>query len=111
MAVADLPSVSDDSFEREVLQSQLPVLVDFGAAWCHPCRQLDPVVEELAEDWQGKLKVAKLDIDANLQTTTRYGVMSVPTLILFVAGEPKERSSGYQPKKKLVDRFSPHLGV
>ncbi|MCJ7512569.1 MAG: thioredoxin [Anaerolineales bacterium] len=106
-----LPSVTDSSFETVVLSSELPVLVDFGAAWCHPCRQLDPIVEELAGEWQGKAKIVKLDIDANLGTTTRFGVMSVPTLILFVAGEPTERSSGYQPKKKVVERFGPHLGL
>lgn len=103
--MANLASVTDETFEAEVLQSDLPVLVDFGAEWCHPCKQLDPVVDELAAEWQGKARFVKLDIDSNVQSTTRFGVMSVPTLILFVGGEPKERVSGFQPKKKLVERF------
>ena len=70
---------------------QKPVLVDFGAEWCHPCKQLDPIVEELAEEWDGRVKVCKLDIDANLNTTMSLGIMGVPTLILFIDGEPVEQ--------------------
>jgi thioredoxin 1 len=107
--MADVSEVSDDTFEAQVLQSDLPVLVDFGAEWCHPCRQLDPIVEELAQEWQGRVKVVKLDIDGNVDTTMRYGVMGVPTLILFIGGEDKERLVGYQPKKRILAKFEPHV--
>jgi thioredoxin 1 len=104
-----ITEVTDSSFDSEVLHSDLPVLVDFGAEWCHPCKQLDPIVEQLAEEWRGRVKVTKLDIDSNVQTTVQYGVMGVPTLILFVQGQPKERLSGFQPKARIIERLAPHL--
>jgi len=104
--MANLPSVTDDTFEEKVLKSKGAVLMDFGAEWCHPCKQ-----EELADDWQGRVEVLKLDIDENVQTTMQMGVMGVPTLILFIDGEPVERLTGYVPKKKIVDRLGPHLGI
>lgn len=109
--MANLPSVTDETFEAEVLQAQGAVLLDFGAEWCHPCKQLDPVVEELAAEWKGKVKVLALDIDENIQTTMQMGVMGVPTLILFIDGEPVERMTGYVPKTKIMDRLGPHLGI
>jgi thioredoxin 1 len=109
--MANLPELTDETFDTEVLQSDQPVLVDFGAEWCHPCKQLDPIVEELADDWMGQVKVVKLDIDANVETTMRFGVMGVPTLILFVDGEPTERLSGFTPKNRIVAKFSPHLNL
>jgi thioredoxin 1 len=109
--MANLPSVTDETFDAEVLQAQGAVLLDFGAEWCHPCKQLDPVVEELAAEWKGKVKVLALDIDENIQTTMQMGVMGVPTLILFIDGEPVERMTGYVPKTKIVDRLGPHLGI
>ncbi len=109
--MAQFASLTDQSFAAEVLQSPGPVLVDFGATWCNPCRQLDPIVDELAHEWQGRVRVMSLDIDANLETTMKYGVMGVPTLILFVDGEPMERTTGFQPKKRLVEKFGPHLGL
>jgi thioredoxin 1 len=107
--MADLPELSDATFEAEVLEAQVPVLVDFGAEWCHPCKQLDPIVEELAQEWDGKLKVVKLDIDTNVDTTMKFGVMGVPTLMLFVGGEPVERLTGFVPKKRIVAKLGPHL--
>jgi thioredoxin 1 len=107
--MAPIPSTSDSTFDADVLHSDLPVLVDFGAEWCHPCKQLDPIVDELAADWQGKVRVVKLDIDTNLDTTMKYGVMGVPTLILFVGGEAKERVSGYQPKKRILEKLAGSL--
>jgi len=107
--MAPIPSTSDSTFEADVLQSSQPVVVEFGAEWCHPCKQLEPIVEELALEWQGRVRVLKLDIDQNVATTMKYGIMGVPTLILFVAGEAKERLSGYQPKRKILEKLSPSL--
>ena len=107
--MADISKVSEDSFKTEVLESSQPVLVDFTAVWCGPCKMLDPVVKELAADWDGKLKVAKLDVDDNPNLSMQYQVMGVPTLMLFKNGEPVERVTGYQPKDRLKKKFSPHL--
>jgi thioredoxin 1 len=109
--MANLPMITDETFEEEVTKSSTPVLLDFGAEWCHPCKQLDPIVEELAHEWQGKIKVLALDIDSNIQTTMQMGVMSVPTLILFINGKPIERIIGYLPKKRILERIKPHLGL
>ena len=109
--MANLPVVTDDTFEEEVIKSTEPVLLDFGAEWCHPCKQLDPIVEEMAEEWGGRVKVLALDIDSNVKTTMQMGVMSVPTLILFVQGEPVERITGYQPKERILTKLEPHLGL
>ena len=109
--MANLPTVTDDTFAEEVLNTKGAVLLDFGAEWCHPCKQLDPIVEELAEEWQGKVKVLALDIDENVQTTMQMGVMGVPTLILFIDGEPVERLTGFVPKNRIADRLGPHLGI
>jgi thioredoxin 1 len=106
----NIVELTDQSFEDEVLRSETPVLVDFGADWCHPCKQLDPIVEELASDWDGKVKIGKIDSDTNVETTMKYGVMGLPTLILFVNGEPKERLSGFQPKNKIQSKMEPHFG-
>jgi thioredoxin 1 len=107
--MANLPEVTDENFTPEVLQSEIPVLVDFGAEWCSPCKQLDPIVEELAAEWDGKVKVVKLDIDVNNDTTMRFGIMSVPTLLLFVQGEPVGRLTGYMPKNRILSKLEGHL--
>ena len=107
--MADLTELTDESFEQEVKGSELPVLVDFGAEWCHPCKQLDPIVEDLAEEWKGKVNVFHLDIDEHTDSTMEYGVMGVPTLILFKDGEPMERMTGFVPREKIVEKLSPHL--
>jgi thioredoxin 1 len=107
--MANITDVTDDTFDSEVLESTVPVLVDFGAEWCHPCKQLDPIVEELAEEWDGKVKVVKLDIDMNNDTTMRFSIMGVPTLLLFVGGEPVGRLTGYMPKNKILSKLEEHL--
>ncbi len=107
--MSDISAVNDTNFKQEVIESPIPVLVDFTAVWCGPCKMLAPVVEKLAGDWDGKMKVVKLDIDENPSVTMSYQVMGVPTLILFVNGKAVERSTGYQPKERLEKRFVPHL--
>ena len=84
-------------------------MVDFTAVWCGPCKMLDPVVKELAEDWQEKVKVVKLDVDDNPNLAMQYQVMGVPTLMLFLNGQPSQRITGYQPKDRIVKKFSPHF--
>lgn len=105
----ELLEVNRENFKEEVLQAAGPVLVDFTAVWCGPCKMLDPVVKQLAQDWQGKVKVVKLDIDENPDLTVKYQVMGVPTLMLFVNGQPVQRQTGYLPKDRLVKKFSLHL--
>ena len=97
--------VTDSTFAQEVLQSSQPVLVDFWAVWCGPCRAVAPVVEEIAGDYEGKLKVMKLDVDSNPQTAVAYGVQSIPTLLVFKDGKPAERIVGAVPKKVIVDKL------
>ncbi|OGO13184.1 MAG: thiol reductase thioredoxin [Chloroflexi bacterium RBG_13_68_17] len=108
MSIVEL---SDADFEGQVLHASQPVLVEFGAEWCHPCRQLEPIIDELADEWGEQVKVGRLDVDANVASTMRFGVMGVPTLILFVRGEPVERLSGFVPKKRIIERLGPHLGL
>lgn len=107
--MGELTDVDDRSFEAEVLQADLPVLVEFGAEWCQPCRQLEPILLELAGEWSGRLHVVTLDIDASADTTMRFGIMGVPTLLLFVAGRPVEQWNGFQPKRRIVERLATHL--
>ena len=102
-------NVTEATFQSEVLDSELPVLVDFSAEWCGPCKMVDPIVHQLSEDWEGKVKVAKIDADENPGILMQYGVMGIPTLMFFVGGEVRERVTGYQPKKKLVAKFEPHI--
>lgn len=102
-------AVTDTTFESQVLDSSTPVLVDFWADWCGPCKMIAPIVEELAQEYEGKIKVAKLDADANPNTVQAYGIMGIPTLILFKDGVPVERITGYMPKERLLERLSPYL--
>ena len=93
--------VNDGNFDQVVLKSKTPVLVDFWAAWCGPCRMVAPIVEELAGDYQGRITVAKLDVDANPKTAGQYGVMSIPTLLIFKNGAPVSNIVGFRPKAEL----------
>jgi thioredoxin 1 len=100
---------TDATFDAEVLKSDLPVLVDFWAPWCAPCRMIAPVVDEIAEAHKGKLKVVKMNVDENEQMPRTYGVMAIPTLILFKGGELKEKLVGFESKAKLLDRIAKHI--
>jgi thioredoxin 1 len=100
---------TDATFDADVLKSDLPALVDFWAPWCGPCQMIAPLVEEIAESHKGKLKVVKLNVDENAQTAQTYGVMAIPTLILFKGGQPQEKVVGFESKAKLLDRIAKHL--
>ena len=97
--------VTDTNFEQEVLQAGKPVLVDFWAPWCGPCRMVAPVVEELAEEYDGKVDFFKLNTDDNPNTTVKYGIRSIPTLLVFKNGEPVGQIVGFRPKSDLQKRL------
>jgi len=105
----DILNVTDGNFEDEVLKAATPVLVDFWAAWCVPCRMIAPTVESIAESHKDKLKVAKMNVDENMKTPSKYGIRGIPTLLLFKAGDLKESIVGVQPKDKIVEIISKHL--
>ena len=98
-------AVTEETFEHEVIKSDLPVLVDFWAEWCGPCRLVAPIVEELAGEYTGRLKVTKVDVDDNQRLAMRYSIMSIPTLGVFKGGEMIERIVGYMPKQELKRRL------
>jgi len=104
-------TVTDTSFKEEVLDSKLPVLVDFWASWCSPCKMIAPIVEELATQYEGQIKVAKVDVDANPITPGMFGVLSIPTLMLFRGGQAAERIVGYQPKPSLEAKLQAALAA
>jgi thioredoxin 1 len=101
--------LTDSSFETEVLKSTIPVLIDFWAIWCGPCRMVSPIVEEIAGEYAGKLKVGKVDVDSNPATAMQYGIRSIPTLLLFKDGQVIEQIVGAVPKRVIVDKLSRHL--
>ncbi len=102
-------AVTEQTFEQEVLQANLPVLVDFWAEWCGPCRLIAPIVEELAGEYAGRLKVVKVDVDDNQHLAMRYSIMSIPTLGVFKGGQMVERIVGYMPKAELKRRIESAL--
>lgn len=102
-------AVNEGSFEEEVVKSSVPVLVDFWAAWCGPCRAVAPTVEELATEYSGKLKVVKVDVDENPDVSSRYGISSIPTLLVFKGGEVVERMVGAYSKNMLLQKLQPHF--
>lgn len=107
--MGNIIEINTDSFDAEVMDEKLPVLVDFSAVWCGPCKMLEPLVEEISSELAGKLKVVKLDVDHNPEIAMKFQVMGVPTLILFIGGEAKERLTGYRPKNNIEKMISPYL--
>ncbi len=101
--------VNDENFKQEVLESDIPALVDFWADWCMPCRMVAPVVEEIAKKYQGKLKVCKLNVDEARNTASNYGIMSIPTLAIFKNGKVADKIVGALPKAELEKAIKPHL--
>ena len=97
--------ITDGNFEAEVLQSDKPVLIDFWAAWCAPCRMIAPIVEELAQEYDGKVKIGKLDVDVNQQTAIKYGVRSIPTVLIIKNGEVADTIIGALPKTAFIDKL------
>jgi thioredoxin 1 len=99
-------TLTDENFETEVIKSNIPVLIDFWAVWCGPCRIIAPIVEELAKEYDGKIKIGKLDVDNNQQAAIRYGVRSIPTLLIFKDGKVVDTIIGAVPKNHLVQKLN-----
>ncbi|MCC6146075.1 MAG: thiol reductase thioredoxin [Anaerolineaceae bacterium] len=102
--------VSEETFERQVLAAELPVLLEFGAPWCNPCRRLEPILEQLvSREWAGKAQLMRVDVDTCPNLTMRYAVMTVPTLVLFIGGKPVQQSTGFQIHEKIIEKFGSFL--
>jgi thioredoxin 1 len=108
--VGQITHITDTAFEQEI-HGETPVLVDFWAEWCGPCRMVAPVLEQIASEQAGKLKVVKLNVDENSETPGRFGITGIPTMILFKDGQAVERIIGFMPKPQLLSRLQPHLAA
>jgi thioredoxin 1 len=108
--MAQISEFTDANFENEVLKSDQPCLVDFWAEWCGPCRMVGPVVEEIAKEYEGKLKVGKVNVDQNTQTASKYGIMSIPSLLFFKQGKVVDQIVGAVPKKHMVEKIDKIVG-
>ena len=107
--MANVLTFNEENFEKEVLQSEVPVLVDFWATWCAPCRMIAPIIEALAEEFQGRIKVGKVNVDENSQLAIKYGIRAIPTLLLFKEGKVVEQMVGVQPKDTIKNIIEKHL--
>jgi thioredoxin 1 len=108
--MAELLHVSDAAFDADVIKSAKPVLLDFWAPWCNPCRMMEPALKEIAEEYGDKIVVAKLNVDENSGTATKYDILSIPTLLVFADGEVVKKLVGAMPKKRLVDELAAWIG-
>lgn len=102
--------LKEETFEAEVLKSDIPVLVDFWAEWCGPCKAIAPIVDEVADEFAGKVKVAKLDVDAAQELAAKYNVMSIPTMVIFKGGEPVDQIVGAVPKDQIIEKINANIG-
>ena len=107
--MSDHITLNDANFETEVLNSELPVIVDFWAEWCAPCRLIAPLIDDIGNEYDGKLKVGKLDVDSNPQTSMKYGIRSIPTLLIFKGGQPVETIIGAVQKEMILNKLQPFL--
>ncbi len=103
--MGDLLQVTDDNFEEEIIKSDIPAMVDFWAEWCGPCKMVGPIVEELAEEFKGKVKIGKMNVDENRETPAKFGIRAIPTLILFKDGNVAQTIVGAQPKSYIEDEL------
>ena len=101
--------LDEKNFEAEVLKSSLPVLVDFWAEWCGPCKMIGPIIDQLSTELQGKMKMAKINVDESPELAGKFNVMSIPTLLIFKGGQPVDQIVGAMPKDKLLAKLTPHL--
>ncbi|HVZ11449.1 MAG TPA: thioredoxin [Patescibacteria group bacterium] len=101
--------LTDDNFEQEVLKSDIPFMVDFWAEWCQPCKMVSPLIDELAEEYKGKIKVGKMDVDANVKFPAQYGIMSIPTVAIFKGGKPVTVMIGVQPRNVYKEKIDAAL--
>ena len=99
-------ALTDQNFDEEIKKATLPILVDFAASWCGPCRMMEPIIEEIAKENEGKLVMGKLDVDANPKTAQKFNVMSIPTLIIFKNGKPVKQMVGYQSKENIIKELN-----
>ena len=103
--------ITDANFQQEVIKSNTPVLIDFWAAWCGPCKMIGPIVEEIAKEYEGKLKVGKVDVDSNPEISMQFGIRSIPTLMVFKGGKVVEQIIGAVPKRNLMEKVLPNVSV
>jgi len=109
--MSNAQAVTDQTFDTEVIHSPTPVLVDFWAAWCGPCRAIAPTIDQIAAEYSGRLKVVKIDVDENGEVPSKYGVQGIPTLLLFKGGQVVEKLVGAYPKAALLSKITPHLAA
>ncbi len=102
-----IQTLSEEQLKQQIVSSSLPLIVDFGAEWCQPCKRLDPILEELAGVWQGKAAIVRVDVETAPDITMQYQIMNLPTVMLFKGGQPVQSISGLQSRQKLVDLFEP----
>ncbi len=107
--MSEFMTINDTNFTVEVAESQTPVLVEFGAEWCVPCKRMEPALVELSKVWGARVRLGKVDVDENPGLTMQFGVMSVPTMILFKGGEAVERASGLQTRERMIEKFEPYF--